>query len=176
MQITYEEWQSKYKPVENKINPVESFDGTAFETYGTDLDYIVSLTNSNKSIHYVWTLIESDNENEYIVPGYCLVNRQLYFITENPWEVQDMYNLEVNINQMVTIEQCVEFATKFIETTKYKIMFDVKDFVASLPLAKGEMTIGDAKYLLMEYIENTYGMELSYEEQDKMHDFYSQIL
>jgi hypothetical protein len=74
-----EKWDAKYKPQDNH------FDGAdKFETYGRDLDYVRSVHDIDPK--RVWTLVDGDDGNLYIVDGFHLVNRINYFITEVPFE------------------------------------------------------------------------------------------
>ena len=69
-------WEAKYKPITNH------FDGTdKFETYGEELDFVRA-----QDPRCIWTLVDGDDGNLYIVDGYHLVNRINYFITEVPFE------------------------------------------------------------------------------------------
>jgi hypothetical protein len=69
-------WEAKYKPVTNH------FDGTdKFETYGEELEFVRA-----QDPRCIWTLVDGDDGNLYIVDGYHLVNRINYFITEVPFE------------------------------------------------------------------------------------------
>jgi hypothetical protein len=71
-----EAWDEKYKP------QVNHFDGTdKFETYGEELDFVRA-----QDPRCIWTLVDGDDGNLYIVDGYHLVNRINYFITEVPFE------------------------------------------------------------------------------------------
>jgi len=74
-----EAWESKYKPIENKLAGCDKF-----ETYGEELDYVRSVYD--KDPRRVWTLVDGDDGNLYIVDGYHLVNRVNYFVTEVPFE------------------------------------------------------------------------------------------
>ena len=74
-----DEWEAKYQPIPNH------FDGSdKFETYGEELDYVLSIANTEPN--RVWTLIDGYDGNLYITNGYHLVNRINYFITKNPFE------------------------------------------------------------------------------------------
>lgn len=89
--MLYEEWWDKYKPIKNHIDDNSCFDHYAFETYGEEVNYIINKIDTK----CIWTLIEADGE-WYIIPGYHLVNRLLYFYTEIPWEDE---NLEIKIDR-----------------------------------------------------------------------------
>jgi hypothetical protein len=74
-------WEEKYCPIQNHITK----DGDdKFETYGEELDYVRSIADTEP--RRVWTLVDGDDGNLYIVNGYHLVNRVNYFITEKPLE------------------------------------------------------------------------------------------
>ena len=74
-------WTAKYKPIKNHLDDNASGDGDMFETFGEELAFV--LGSDPKCI---WTLVNGDNGNLYIVDGYHLVNRVNYFITEVPFE------------------------------------------------------------------------------------------
>ena len=78
-EMTESEWADKYRPIENRFRN----DGSAFETYGVELDYVCLQPHST-----VWTEIDGD-EGVYIVSGYHLANRIQYYITEIPWTDED---------------------------------------------------------------------------------------
>ena len=78
-------WEAKYQPIKNHIDP-KAYD--KFETYGEELDYVLSIANTEPK--RVWTLVDGDDNNLYIVDGYHLVNRVNYFITKNPFEGEFM--------------------------------------------------------------------------------------
>ena len=71
------EWTEKYKPIPNHFSKHEDM----FETYGEELEFV----RSQKDKH-IWTLVEGDSGDLYIVDGYHFVNRLNYFITELPYE------------------------------------------------------------------------------------------
>ena len=89
--ITEDEWYTKYKPVANHIDPDASWsdgdNGLMFETYGEEVQYVLSQVDNNT----VWTYMDSDNGGTCVVAGYYLVNRIGYFVTEVPWEDEDIY-------------------------------------------------------------------------------------
>ena len=74
--MTYEEWEAKYKPISNHITG----ECCSFETYGDELDFVMS-----QKPEHIWTEIDGDN-GVYIVDGYHYVNRIQYYITEIPWQ------------------------------------------------------------------------------------------
>lgn len=76
-------WEEKYQPIQNHI---DANAGAKFETYGEELDYVLSIADTEPK--RVWTLVEGDDSNLYITSGYHLVNRLNYFITKNPCELE----------------------------------------------------------------------------------------
>ncbi len=81
-QLSYEEWIETYKPMTNPFIKAP-FNGYMFETYGKEHLYVRTAKNNN-----IWTLI--DAEGLWIIPGYRFVDRLGYFITEIPWEDEDI--------------------------------------------------------------------------------------
>jgi hypothetical protein len=73
-------WEAKYKPVRN---PFE--DNDKFETYGKELEFVRA-----QDPRCIWTLVDGDDGNLYIVDGYHFVNRINYFVTEVPYEGNGM--------------------------------------------------------------------------------------
>jgi hypothetical protein len=88
LDMTFEEWVEKYKPIPNRIDDNASFQdengvGIMFETYGEELDYVLEIANSQPN--RVWTYMDGD-EGTFIGDRYHLVNRIGYFITAVPCE------------------------------------------------------------------------------------------
>ncbi len=77
--MKYEQWLEEYRPVQNHLTSAP-FDGTMFETYGPELNHVLSQEKDR-----VWSLVDGDDNNMYIANGYHLVNRIGYFITEKPF-------------------------------------------------------------------------------------------
>jgi hypothetical protein len=76
-------WEEKYQPIQNHV---DANAGDKFETYGEELDYVLSIADTEPK--RVWTLVDGDDGNLYITSGYHLVNRINYFITKNPCELE----------------------------------------------------------------------------------------
>ena len=86
--ITYPEWEQeldaweeKYRPIKNHLNDDGFWENDKFETYGAELEFVRA-----QDPRCIWTLVEGDDGNLYIVDGYHLVNRLNYFVTEVPFE------------------------------------------------------------------------------------------
>jgi hypothetical protein len=82
----FEAWEAKYQPIKNHFAEKQAgeFVEDKFETYGQELDYVRSVADTEP--RRVWTLVDGDDGNLYIVAGYHLVNRVNYFITKEPLE------------------------------------------------------------------------------------------
>jgi hypothetical protein len=85
-----DDWEVKYQPIKNHFAQKQrgEFVEDKFETYGQELDYVLNIANTEPK--RVWTLVDGDDGNLYIVDGYHLVNRVNYFITKNPFEGEFM--------------------------------------------------------------------------------------
>lgn len=125
--LTYEQWVEKYNPLKNHFTDAP-YEGFAFETFGEELEFVKKFQNC-----FIWTAINCDNEETWIVPGYHFVDRYLYFITHNPWENE---NIQVNDNEMISV--------------------------------------GKAKYSCLEFLDEI-GIELTPEQEDILHNFFSQF-
>lgn len=164
----YETWVDEYLPKENQFDSNAPYEGTMFETYGVELDYILNLANSGK-LNHIWTLIDGENENSWIVPGYSIVNRLGYFVTDNAWENE---NIEVDDNEYLTREECIKICFSFWKENGFEFdLNQIKNFYE-----KESYTVGEAKYIAMDvYTQITGQDELSFEQKDNIHDYYSNL-
>ena len=79
-----EAWSTTYVPIKNPFEE-DGDDGVErFETYGKELEFVLAIANTEPN--RVWTLVEGDDGNLFIISGYHLVNRLNYFITVKPFE------------------------------------------------------------------------------------------
>ena len=95
--MTFEEFFDVYKPIENHIDNNASFEGVMFETFGEELEYVLSADPK-----CVVTYADGDN-GTYIFSGYHLVNRIGYFITSIPVE-EDLCIEVSNDNEEVIMD------------------------------------------------------------------------
>lgn len=77
--LTIEEWDQTYKPKPNPFDPDASLGGVMLETYGKELEYVLSQDED-----FVWTYVDDDEGDLVIVAGYHVINRIGYVITEKP--------------------------------------------------------------------------------------------
>lgn len=80
---TYDAWVEKFKPIKNSFR---KYDEIAFETYGDEVEFVQRTDN-----RHVWTEVDGDS-GTYIITGYHFVNRIQYYVTEQPWDDE---NIEV---------------------------------------------------------------------------------
>ena len=89
--LSIEDFDEIFEPTKNTKT-----DELLFETYGTDLDYVLEVAATTP--RRVWTLIDSDN-GLVIVSGYHIVNRVNYIITKKDWI--DDNNIVLYCNELV---------------------------------------------------------------------------
>ena len=84
-QPTDEEFEIRYKPLQNHLNPNAGHCGWLYETYGEEEEYIKRIPCER-----VWTLVDGEDTPEcWIIAGRAFVNRIGYIVTETPWETGD---------------------------------------------------------------------------------------
>ena len=84
-EITEDEFDAQYPLVTNHINPHASWvtgdgPGCLFETYGEELDFV-----RRQDPRTIWTFVDGDDGNQYVISGYHLVNRIGYLISTVPF-------------------------------------------------------------------------------------------
>lgn len=168
--INYDNWFEKYKPQLNHFTSSPDNDNYTFETFGEELEYVKS-QHQNR----VWTLLDCDNEESWIIPGYSWINRMGFFITEIPWESED---IQVNDNEMCTVEEAINHCISFGEKT-FKIALDKNDvtlhFNENLDSTfNGEITTSKAKYIATDYFEDRLEKDME-EFEDEIHNYYLQL-
>jgi hypothetical protein len=159
--INLEQWINKYNPIfiEEELKD--------FDLFRNELQYY---ENNN-----IWTEIYCENEDFYIIPGLHIVNKFRIFITEIPWEYE---NIQVNDNEMCTIEEAIDYCISFGEM-QFNVGFNKYDvgqyFNENLdPTFNGEMTTGRAKYIAIDYFEDRLEKDMG-EFEDEIHNYYSQL-
>ena len=78
MDMTLNDFDSKFTLKVNELENGECFGEERFETYGVDLDFV-----RNYNQDHVWTFLEGDS-GDYLVSGFHWVNRIYYVITNEP--------------------------------------------------------------------------------------------
>lgn len=167
MTITYEKFVETYKPIKNHIIQDAPYNGCMFETYGIELAHVREQDNKN-----IWTIINCENEESWIIPGYHIVDKFGYILCNIPWESED---IQVNDNEMISIIDAAKHCYDFAKSINIQLSInDLSDFF-NLNKDENEMTTGRAKYLAIEFIEKTIDNDLSDEHQDLIHNYYSQL-
>ena len=90
--ISVEEWESRYKPIRNVLDPNASWDGIMYETYGDDFNLVVKYPNEQ-----IWTYCDG-NDGTYLYAGLYLADRIGYFICEEKWG-------DENIQVLVSLDE-----------------------------------------------------------------------
>lgn len=76
----YETFIEKYKP--DMMDTDEDDEQIKlYETYEKDWE-----EKAGEGCKFLWTLVETDNDRWYIIPGFHYVNRLNYIITQVPWD------------------------------------------------------------------------------------------
>jgi hypothetical protein len=84
-QLTEDQFDATYPLIPNHIEPNASWafgdgPGCLFETYGEELDFVRS-----QDPRTIWTLVDGDDGDQYVISGYHLVNRIGYLISTVPF-------------------------------------------------------------------------------------------
>ena len=77
MEEDFDKFLEKYKPIER------SDSNYLWETYDEDWDHV---KEKNAEGNFVWTVIDGEGSELWIIPGVHLVNRLNYIICEIPFE------------------------------------------------------------------------------------------
>ncbi len=86
--LDYEKWIEDYKPLKNPNADTDEADGCFRFSPQSEFDRIKEVDPTR-----VWTMVDSDGLTS-IIPGIHYVNREAYYITEKPWEDE---NLEIEL-------------------------------------------------------------------------------
>lgn len=166
MIISYEKFVDDFSPTINTFDEDRGYNGTLFETFGPEWEH-VKIQKEN----HIWTLIDGENNNSWIIPGLHIVNKLAFFITEIPWTDEDLL---VNDNELIPVNKCPELGFDFIEKVLSINRITIKDnwmlsmkftafYMAEYAEDDGCMTFyiteNDFKAVLTEYIEDVLGFE-----------------
>lgn len=92
IELTFEEWVEKYRPITNHIDENASFNGLMFETYGDEVEFVKQAGNG-----HIWMYGDGDDGGSYIWNGWGFVNRIGYFITEIPFTPDCTIQVQVSV-------------------------------------------------------------------------------
>ena len=95
IELTEDEFDDRYTLVPNHINPNASWaygdgPGCLFETYGEELAFVRQQDPST-----VWTIVDGDDGDMYVISGLHFVNRIGYLISSAP--VPENVTIQVHI-------------------------------------------------------------------------------
>ena len=83
LELTEDQFAEQYPLLTNHLNPHASWGnergGCLFETYGEELDFI-----RQQNPRSVWTLIDGDDGDLYVLSGFHVVNRIGYLLSRTP--------------------------------------------------------------------------------------------
>ena len=162
MIIQYDDWKEKYIPIENELVDDSPYSKTMFETYGKEIEFVLTYKHEN-----IWTLIDGENNNSWIIPGFHIVDRIGYFICQIAWTNEDII---VNDNELIAVNECSAIGFHFINTQLKINQTEIKDswilsqkFLAHYMAEyaeedsgcmRGYITENDFRTVLTEYIED----------------------
>lgn len=91
-EMTVEEWEDRYEPIQNEDGAEVFYEGTHSETYEYDFTALINAAtelaggNEDDAFKYIWSRLDGeDNDNMYIENGIRVVNRLDYCLTKRPW-------------------------------------------------------------------------------------------
>ena len=91
IEMDFDEWVDTYKPILNHIDTNASFDGTMFETYGDEVEFVKAQDDNR-----IWMYGDGDDGGSYLWSGWGFVNRIGYFITEVPFPENTTIQVKVS--------------------------------------------------------------------------------
>ena len=106
--MTEDEWLETYKPKTNHLDSNASWNGTMFETYGEEIDFIKSTPDN-----FVWTLLDVDG-SLIVSSGQSWVNRLGYFVCEVPWNDNEFHEIVIDDyerDDMLTKDEMLDMYT-----------------------------------------------------------------
>jgi hypothetical protein len=82
--LTEDEFNARFPLIENHLNPQATWAfgdgrGCLFETYGEEFEFV-----RRQNLDRIWTLVDSDDGDCYVVSGLHVVNRIGYLIGRDP--------------------------------------------------------------------------------------------
>ena len=84
IEISEDEFYNRYQLLENHINPNASWaygdrPGCLFESFGDELNFV-----NQQDPQTIWTLIDGDDGDMYLISGLHFINRVGYLLSTSP--------------------------------------------------------------------------------------------
>lgn len=103
--ITEDEFDDRFPLVPNHLNPTAAWavgegGGCLFETFGVELTFI-----QEQDPRRVWTLVDGDDGDLYVISGFHWVNRLGYLLSIDP--VPDEATIQVRVPMQSDDEEAV---------------------------------------------------------------------
>lgn len=120
IELTWDQFEEQYKPIQNHITKRDEFNGWLFETYGEDNVYINRFAKEHAE--NVWTILDIG----YLVigSGWHFVDRFGYIITEIPFES----NQDITVFDQEDIDHEMEVELDLEESEDDEIVKRMEDF------------------------------------------------
>jgi hypothetical protein len=165
MIISYEKFVDDFEPYTNTMSDDRGYNNTMYETFSPEIDHVKA-----QNPEYIWTLIDGENNNSWIIPGFHIVDRIGYFICQIAWTNEDII---VNDNELINVNKCSKIGLDFIREhlniheTSIKESFRLSQKAIAFYLAEyaddggmhGNITTHDLESIITEYIEDTLKIE-----------------
>lgn len=102
IQLTEEEFDERYPLLRNHLNPHAGWaygeeNGCLFETYGEELEFV-----RRQPTDTIWTLVDGDDGDQYVISGFHFVNRIGYLLSTVPFD--EAVEIEVRIPMLEDLE------------------------------------------------------------------------
>ena len=99
IELTEDEFDTRFPLLSNHINPsagwgVGDGPGCLFETYGDEFDYVRRFDPRR-----VWTLLDGDDGDLYVVSGLHMVNRVGYLLSRDPVPDNQYFQVHIPMSQ-----------------------------------------------------------------------------
>ena len=111
--LTYDDFLLKYHPVKNHLYEDAAYDGCMFETYGEQLEYVLS--THQHSPQNIWTLVEGENNDMWLSPGYHYIDRLAYIISKEPVDRNEL-DVEYCMEDYYTTGEARNYTINFMES------------------------------------------------------------
>jgi hypothetical protein len=84
--LTWKEFEEQFKPIKNHLVPDQN--QQMFETYGEEVEFVISQITDNR----VWTYSDGDMCS-FVSNGYHYINRIGYYVCEVPYDEDTEYEI-----------------------------------------------------------------------------------